>query len=100
MITTDSYILDCHYDARASFYGKAKVIEVFKDGVIIEKKLISYNTHVASIKYVDGVAKPEYYGSYSQTTTRHQKEFFRQNGFYAKDYFERAKERIMNKEKI
>lgn len=68
-----TYDLATHYDARASFYGKARV-EVHEDGT---KRLWSYNTHVASIK--DG--KPMVFGTYSQTTTRHIKEFLKQEGF-------------------
>ena len=66
------YELQTRYDHHKSFYGKANVI--------IEgntKKLISYNTHVASL--ISG--KLEVYGTYSATTLRHIKEFARQCGF-------------------
>lgn len=61
------------YDARQSFYGKAKVIE---DG---EKTILrSYDTAVAMI---DGNGELKIRGKYSQTTTRHVKEFAKQYGF-------------------
>jgi len=70
------------YDARASFYGKARV-EATSDML----KLISYTTHVATI-YLDtnnliGGNKATVKGTYSQTTLRHIKEFLKQNGFKA-----------------
>ena len=70
------------YDNRKSFYGKAHIRED-KDGLT----LISYETEVAKI--VDknnGYSIPAYaiiYGTYSQTTLRHIKEFLKQNGFKA-----------------
>lgn len=65
------YYLDCRYDKRRSFYGKAQVVE-FEDGSSV---LESYLTIVACITpegklYVDG--------KYSQTTTRHIKEYIKQ----------------------
>ena len=74
------YELDCRYDTRQSFYGKARVEEKefdnFKAFI-----LYSYNTEVASIEiYNNGLKMFFYNGKYSQTTTRHQKEFFKQNG--------------------
>lgn len=68
------YDLQSRYDARQSFYNKARVIV---DGD--KKLLISYNTIVAEIE--DGKAKV--YGTYSQTTLRHIKEFLLQHGFEA-----------------
>ena len=67
------YYLDCRYDSRASFYNKAQV-EHFEDGT---KILTSYSTVVAVIKNDRAFIN----GFYSQTTTRHIKEFLRQNGF-------------------
>jgi hypothetical protein len=76
------------YDARASFYGKAKIR---KEG----NKLIlqSYNTDVAVIEN----GRATVFGTYSMTTSRHIKEFLLQNGFKAdntkqimKDYKEGA----------
>lgn len=58
-------------DKRKSFYNKARV-EIKPDGTQV---LYSYNTLVACITK-DG--KLFCNGTYSQTTTRHIKEFFRQ----------------------
>lgn len=81
------YDLECRYDARNSFYGKAQVKEEEhngKHGKTRQLALYSYNTLVATITYfdIDGEKRISYvcYGKYSQTTTRHQKEFFKQNG--------------------
>ena len=60
------------YSSQASFYGKAEV-ESTRDG----SELMSYGTKVAEIK--NGV--PIVHGTYSQTTTRHIKEYLKQNGF-------------------
>jgi hypothetical protein len=78
------YDLSTQFDARASFYGKARV-EVNDTGV---KHLVSYNTHVATIFPENStgrgeVARAEVYGTYSQTTLRHIKEFLKQDGFKA-----------------
>lgn len=62
------------YDSRKSFYKKAKVKNV--NG---KKVLQSYQTDVAEI--VNG--KPYVHGTYSPTTTRHIKEFLKQQGFKA-----------------
>jgi hypothetical protein len=87
-----TYELEARYDARASFYGKARVEVNEATG---DKALISYSTRVAEIK--DG--KPIVYGTYSQTTMRHIKEFLKQEGFKAenqaqiiKDYSAERKE--------
>lgn len=64
------YELDCRFDSRKSFYGKAHVVE-YDDG---SKALQSYNTIVSLYKN----GKVERLGNYSQTTTRHQKEFEKQ----------------------
>lgn len=74
-----NYDLDCRYDARQSFYGKAKVEEKeYKD--FKEYNLYSYGTLVAYIEEYEDKVIYKYLGKYSQTTTRHQKEFFKQNG--------------------
>ena len=62
--------LNAKYDSRKSFYGKAQVID-YGDGTM---ELKSYNTIVSRVK--DG--KVEHLGKWSQTTTRHQKEFEKQ----------------------
>lgn len=86
------YELDCRYDTRASFYGKAQVKEEEhsgKHGKTRQLALYSYNTLVATITYfdIDGKRSTSYvcYGKYSCTTTRHQKEFFKQNGLSDKE---------------
>lgn len=68
-----SYDLQVRYDARQSFYGKARV-EERPNGVDV---LISYSTEVAAVSK----GKAYVNGRYSQTTTRHQKEFLKQWGF-------------------
>lgn len=73
------YDLDCRYDTRKSFYGKARVVEEKQlNGTKI--RLYSYGTLVATIETYKNKTKYEYLGRYSQTTTRHQKEFFKQYG--------------------
>lgn len=64
------YELTARFDARKSFYGKAHVID-HENGVV---ELQSYNTIVS--RCVNGVV--EHLGKWSQTTSRHQKEFERQ----------------------
>jgi hypothetical protein len=70
-----TYELTPRYDSRKSFYGKAHITE-YPNG---RKVLTSYSTEVAEITE-DG--NPIVYGIYSQTTTRHQKEFLKQEGFF------------------
>jgi hypothetical protein len=70
------YGLEPRYDSRKSFYGKAQV-DTGDNGD--KNKLYSYGTLVAEIK--DG--KPVVYGTYSQTTLRHIKDWLKQNGFKA-----------------
>ena len=84
------YELSCRYDTRKSFYGKAIVEEKHEtqdsmDYTILE--LYSYNTLVARITKNEEtcLATCEYLGQYSQTTTRHQKEFFKQYGLSDKE---------------
>lgn len=64
------YELEARFDPRQSFYGKARVID-YENGVL---ELESYTTIVS--RCIDG--KVEELGKWSQTTTRHQKEFRRQ----------------------
>ena len=73
--------LECEYDTRNSFYKKAYV-EVQKNAFECTKDLYSYGTLVASIvwNYENHTLTYKYFGRYSQTTTRHQKEFFKQAG--------------------
>lgn len=62
--------LQARYDSRQSFYGKANILEDEKGN----KYLLSYSTIVSAC--IDG--KIEHFGKWSQTTTRHQKEFEKQ----------------------
>lgn len=72
--------LEPHYDSRASFYGKARVID--NDG---DLELISYTTRVAIIykERTPGLQHARVFNTYSATTLRHIKEFLKQNGFVA-----------------
>lgn len=70
------YKLNANYDARASFYGKAMVIEL-NDCITLQ----SYDTKVAHII----CGKAHVNGTYSVTTLRHIKEFLLQNGFKAEN---------------
>lgn len=74
-----TFELSTRYDSRKSFYGKARVEADYP-----EVRLISYATHVASIRYngqPEDKGTPEVFGTYSQTTLRHIKEFLKQYGF-------------------
>ena len=70
--------LDCIYDSRQSFYGKAKYTLQVR-GTYAIYTLYSYGTEVARVEVYEDAIKYFYYGKYSQTTTRHQKEFFKQH---------------------
>jgi hypothetical protein len=70
------YELTTRYDSRKSFGGKAHV-ETYPDGSV---SLISYTTRVATIP-ADG--KPVVFGTYSNTTLRHIREFLLQHGYRA-----------------
>ena len=84
------YDLECRYDSRNSFYGKAQVVE--KEG---ERELYSYGTLVAKVISNWNKTIYEYYGKYSQTTTRHQKDFFKQHGLNDKQIEEVFKKGIL-----
>lgn len=64
------YELTPRFDSRKSFYGKAKVID-YEDG---RQELRSYQTIVSRCN--NGVI--EHLGKWSQTTSRHQREFEKQ----------------------
>lgn len=64
------YELSARYDARKSFYGKAHVIE-YTDG---SHALKSYDTIVSTER--NGIVT--HLGKWSNTTSRHQREFERQ----------------------
>lgn len=95
------YNLECKFDSRKSFYNKAQVEELTHKGEHgIDKivNLYSYGTLVAKVFY-DGIndrIEYIYMGKYSQTTTRHQKEFFKQHGLNDKE----IKELFKNKHLI
>lgn len=60
--------------------------------------LYSYDTLVAKVFYsVDGSVEYIYMGKYSQTTTRHQKEFFKQNGLNDKEIKQLFKDGTLTK---
>ena len=90
------YELSCRYDARKSFYGKAKIVEC-ESGKIL---LYSYDTLVARInkgKFELNVDVP-YYLLYSNTTLRHIKEFYKQHYKYeeiTKSYLEKFESDFM-----
>lgn len=73
---TEEY-LEPRFDSRASFYKKAKVVK--KDNG--DEELYSYETHVGGTRN----GKPYSKGKWSQTTSRHQAEYFRQKGYDPKE---------------
>lgn len=92
--------LRCIYDTRNSFYGKAVVVETSEIQGSMEYttlELYSYGTLVARITKNEEtcLATCEYLGKYSQTTTRHQKEFFKQYGLSDKEIKELFDKGIM-----
>lgn len=93
------YDLECGYDTRKSFYGKAKVEET-KNTYEYTQDLYSYGVLVASIvwNFEKGTRIYKYFGKYSQTTTRHQKEFFKQNGLSDREIKELFKNMELIKE--
>lgn len=68
--------LKCVYDIRKSFYKKAIIKINVDDGIL---NLYSYNTLVARIDLITNFV--EILGVWSETTTRHIKEFLKQNNF-------------------
>ena len=97
--------LQARYDSRQSFYGKAMIEEKETKGEHGAAKVLnlySYGTLVAKIGVfeIDNTKKKSYvyFGNYSQTTTRHQKEFFRQNGLNDKEIKELFKNGSLEKE--
>ena len=64
------YELKPQFDSRKSFYGKAHVID-YENGTV---ELKSYNTIVS--RCING--QVEHLGKWSQTTSRHQREFEKQ----------------------
>jgi hypothetical protein len=75
------YDLEAKYDSRRSFYGKARVEA---DYPLV--KLISYSTNVATITFngqPEDKGTLQVFGTYSNTTIRHIREFLLQYGFKA-----------------
>lgn len=64
------YELEARYDSRKSFYGKAHVID-HENGIF---ELKSYDTIVSRCEN----GKVKHLGKWSQTTSRHQREFEKQ----------------------
>ena len=97
------YDLKSIYDSAKSFYGKAQVIETENENVV-DYQLKSYNTIVARITIIGDtyncyVFDYEVEGKTStQTTKRHQKEFFRQNGLTDDEIKELFKNKKLVKE--
>lgn len=89
--------LQARYDSRASFYGKA-IIEQTTNKNVEDFKLYSYGTLVARLTRIGNKSIYHYFGKYSQTTTRHQKEFFKQNGLSDKEIKELFKNGTLVKE--
>ena len=98
--------LQCRYDARQSFYGKAKV-ETTRNIHELTQDLYSYGVLVASVVWSFEKQFKQYnlipYKTLTgrektQTTTRHQKEFFKQNGLTDSEIKELFKNGEMVKE--
>lgn len=96
-----NYTLECRYDSRQSFYGKAKV-EIIEDNISYDELLKSYGTLVAiyTKDKIKNIEQFNYLGKYSQTTTRHQKEFFKQHGLSDKEIKELFDKGILEREVI
>lgn len=80
------YYLEPIYDYRNSFHKKA-LVKITEDNITYNELLYSYGTIVAIYtkdKMTD-LEQFDYLGNFSQTTTRHQKEFFRQKGLSEKN---------------
>jgi len=87
--------LTTQYDSRASFYGKAMIINNPDKAKDIEytKTLLSYQTPVSAIQ---ANGKAVVFDTYSTTTLRHIKEFLKQNGFKAESKAQIIKDYMTN----
>lgn len=93
------YELMPRYDTRKSFYKKAIVeVKEFKTRHSVQYNLHSYNTLVAMVNKYENKIVYNYFGKYSQTTTRHQKEFFKQFDLNEKEIKELFKNGKLEKE--
>ena len=65
------YYLECQYDARQSFYKKAKVV-IEEDNICFNELLYSYGTLVAiyTKDKMSALEQFSYLGKYSQTTSK------------------------------
>lgn len=92
------YYLEPIYDYRNSFYKKA-LVKVKEDNISYNELLYSYGTLVA-IYTKDKMTDLEqfnYLGYFSQTTKRHQTEFFRQKGLNEKELITLFENRHLDK---
>ena len=92
------YYLEPIYDYRNSFYKKA-IVKVEEDNLSYNELLYSYNKLVA-IYTKDKMTDLEqfnYLGYFSQTTKRHQTEFFRQKGLSEKELITLFENRHLDK---
>lgn len=92
------YYLEPIYDYRNSFYKKA-LVKIKEDNISYNELLYSYGSLVA-IYTKDKMTDLEqfnYLGYFSQTTKRHQTEFFRQKGLSDKELITLFKTGILEK---
>ena len=92
------YYLEPIYDSKENFYKKA-IVEVKEDNLAYNELLYSYNKLVAVYtkdKLTD-LEQFNYLGYFSQTTKRHQTEFFRQKGLSDKELITLFKTGILEK---
>lgn len=86
--------LQTRYSSQVSFYKKAHIITTYEDNkTIIE--LQSYSTIVARIEKDGAQTIYEHYGFYSNTTAKHQKEFFLQQGLNEQQYNKLRQKQIL-----
>ena len=93
-----TYYLEPIYDSRNSFYKKA-LVKIKEDNISYNELLYSYNKLVAVYtkdKLTD-LEQFNYLGYFSQTTKRHQTEFFRQKGLSGKELITLFKTGILEK---
>ena len=95
------YELQARYDSRKSFYGKAQV-KIVEDNIAYNELLYSYGTLVSTytLDRVNNLEQFTINGKFSQTTTRHQKEFFKQKGLSDKQIKELFKKGILEIEEV
>ena len=86
------------YDSRNSFYKKA-LVKIKEDNISYNELLYSYGTLVAiyTKDKMTELRQYNYLGNFSQTTKRHQTEFFRQKGLNEKELITLFKTGILEK---